>query len=178
VAWTFYEIDPQIVEVARHPRLFTYLSMCAGAQPNIVLGDARLRLREAPEGEYDLIVLDAFSSDAVPAHLMTREALALYLRKLAPGGVLAFHVSNRSLQLERVAGGIAREAGLASRIFDDGRQGSDVGLDASTWVAVARTAADFGPLASDPNWPEFDPAVYKLEVWRDDFSDILSVFRW
>ena len=114
----------------------------------------------------------------MPAHLMTREALALYLSKLAPGGVVAFHVSNRSLQLERVAGGIAREAGLASRIFDDGRQGADAGLDPSTWVAVARNAADLGPLASDTDWPEFDPDVYRLEVWRDDFSDILSVFRW
>ncbi len=177
-AWTFYEIDPMVVDIARNPRLFTYLSACAGARPNIVLGDARLRLREAADGAYDLIVLDAFSSDAVPAHLMTREALALYISKLAPGGVIAFHVSNRSLQLERVTGGIAREAGLASRIFDDGRQGSDVGLDPSTWVAVARTTEDLGSLASDPNWPEFDPAVYELEVWRDDFSDILSVFRW
>lgn len=177
-AWTFYEIDPMVVDIARDPRLFTYLSACAGAQPKIILGDARLRLREAADGAYDLIVLDAFSSDAVPAHLMTREALALYVSKLAPGGVIAFHVSNRSLKLERVAGGIAQEAGLASRIFDDGRQGSDVGLDISTWVAVARTTEDLGPLASDPNWPEFDPAVYKLEVWRDDFSDILSVFRW
>ncbi|HEX8147801.1 MAG TPA: fused MFS/spermidine synthase [Pyrinomonadaceae bacterium] len=177
-AWTFYEIDPLVVEIARDPRLFTYLSACSGARPNVVLGDARLRLREAAQGAYDLIVLDAFSSDAVPAHLMTREALALYLSKLAPGGVVAFHVSNRSLKLERVAGGIAREAGLASRIFDDRRQGSDAGLDASTWVAVARTASDLGPLASDTNWPEFDPAVYRLEVWRDDFSDILSVFRW
>lgn len=177
-AWTFYEIDPMVVDIARDPRLFTYLSACAGARPNILLGDARLRLREAADGAYDLIVLDAFSSDAVPAHLMTREALALYVSKLAPGGVIAFHVSNRSLQLERVAGGIAREAGLASRIFDDGRQGSDAGLDPSTWVAVARTTEDLGPLASDPNWPEFDPAVYELEVWRDDFSDILSVFRW
>jgi hypothetical protein len=177
-SWTFYEIDPMIVRVARDPRLFTYLSACAGARQEVVLGDARLRLREAPAGAYDLIVLDAFSSDAVPAHLMTREALALYQSKLAPGGVIAFHVSNRTLQLERVAGGIAREAGLASRIFDDGRQGNVVGLDISTWVAVARTQEDFGPLASDANWPEFDPAVYRLEVWRDDFSDILSVFRW
>lgn len=177
-AWTFYEIDPLVVDIARDPRLFTYLSACAGVRPEVVLGDARLRLREAPEGAYDLIVLDAFSSDAVPAHLMTREALALYLSKLAPGGVVAFHVSNRSLKLERVAGGIAREAGLASRIFDDGRQGADAGLDPSTWVAVARNDEDLGPLASDPNWPEFDPAVYELEVWRDDFSDILSVFRW
>ncbi|HEX8189552.1 MAG TPA: fused MFS/spermidine synthase [Pyrinomonadaceae bacterium] len=177
-AWTFYEIDPLVVDIARDPRLFTYLSACSGARPNVVLGDARLRLREAAPASYDLIVLDAFSSDAVPAHLMTREALALYLSKLAPGGVVAFHVSNRSLQLERVAGGIAREAGLASRIFDDGRQGADAGLDPSTWVAVARTAADLGPLASDTDWPEFDPDVYRLEVWRDDFSDILSVFRW
>jgi SAM-dependent methyltransferase len=177
-AWTFYEIDPMVVQIARDPKLFTYLSACAGAPPEVALGDARLRLQEAPDASYDLIVLDAFSSDAVPAHLMTREALALYLRKLAPGGVIAFHVSNRSLKLERVAGGIAREAGLVSRIFDDGRQGSDLGLDASTWVAVARAAEDLGPLASDPNWPEFDPAVYEFEVWRDDFSDILSVFRW
>ncbi|HEX7315800.1 MAG TPA: fused MFS/spermidine synthase [Pyrinomonadaceae bacterium] len=177
-AWTFYEIDPMVVNIARDPKLFTYLSACAGASQNVVLGDARLRLREAAPAAYDLIVLDAFSSDAVPAHLMTREALALYLSKLAPGGIIAFHVSNRSLKLERVAGGIAREAGLASRIFDDGRHGSDQGLDPSTWVAVARTAEDLGPLANDTNWPEFDPAVYELEVWRDDFSDILSVFRW
>jgi hypothetical protein len=177
-SWTFYEIDPSVVNIARDPRFFTYLSECAGARPSVVLGDARLRLREAPDGSYDLIVLDAFSSDAVPAHLMTREALALYLSKLKPGGVVAFHVSNRSLKLERVAGGIARDAGLASRIFDDSRQDNGHGLDASTWVAVARTDADFGPLASDPDWPEFDPAAYKLEVWRDDFSDILSVFRW
>ncbi|MBV9928403.1 MAG: fused MFS/spermidine synthase [Acidobacteria bacterium] len=177
-AWTFYEIDPQVGDIARDPRLFTYLSECAGARPNVVLGDARLRLREATPEAYDLIVLDAFSSDAVPAHLMTREALALYVSKLKPGGLVAFHVSNRSLQLERVAGGIAKDAGLAARIFDDGRQGADFGLDASTWVAVARADTDFGPLASDTNWPEFDRDVYKLEVWRDDFSDILSVFRW
>jgi hypothetical protein len=177
-AWTFYEIDPMVVDIARNPKLFTYLSECAGVQPGITLGDARLRLREARDGAYDLIVLDAFSSDAVPAHLMTREALALYLSKLAPGGVVAFHVSNRSLQLERVAGGIAADVGVASRIFDDGRQGGDGGLDPSTWVAVARREEDFGPLASDSNWQQFDPAVYQLEVWRDDFSDILSVFRW
>ncbi|HEX8720650.1 MAG TPA: fused MFS/spermidine synthase, partial [Pyrinomonadaceae bacterium] len=177
-SWTFYEIDPAVVRVARDPELFTYLSACSAARPNVVLGDARLRLKEAPDGAYDLITLDAFSSDAVPAHLLTREALALYVSKLAPGGVVAFHVSNRSLVLERVAGGIAAEARLAARIFADGRQGQEFGLDPSTWVAVARTAEDLGPLASDPNWPAFDPAVYKLEVWRDDFSDVVSVFRW
>jgi spermidine synthase len=165
--------------VARDPRYFTYLSSCAGAPIAVVVGDARLRLREAPDDAYDLIVLDAFSSDAVPAHLMTREALALYLSKLAPGGIIAFHVSNRSLHLERVAGGIAADAGLQARIFDDGRQSeSESAHDPSTWVAVARNVKDLGPLASDTNWPEFEPAVYKLEVWRDDFSDVISVFRW
>lgn len=177
-SWTFYEIDPAVVEVARDPRYFTYLSACAGAPVGVVVGDARLRLREARDGAYDLITLDAFSSDAVPAHLMTREALALYLRKLAPGGVIAFHVSNRALELERVVGGISEEAGLASRIFNDGRQGSELGLDSSTWVAVARNHEDLGQLTADTNWPEFDRDVYKLEIWRDDFSDVLSVFRW
>ncbi len=177
-SWTFYEIDPAVVEVARDPRYFTYLSACAGAPIGVVVGDARLRLREAGDGAYDLITLDAFSSDAVPAHLMTREALALYLRKLAPGGVVAFHVSNRALELERVVGGISEEAGLASRIFNDGRQGTELGLDSSTWVAVARNHEDLGQLTTDTNWPEFDRDVYKLEVWRDDFSDVLSVFRW
>jgi SAM-dependent methyltransferase len=177
-SWTFYEIDPAVVEVARDPRYFTYVSACAGAPIGVVVGDARLRLREARDGAYDLITLDAFSSDAVPAHLMTREALALYLRKLAPGGVIAFHVSNRTLELERVVGGISEEAGLASRIFNDGRQGSELGLDSSTWVTVARTSEDLGQLTTDTNWPEFDRDVYKLEVWRDDFSDVLSVFRW
>ncbi|HEX8686251.1 MAG TPA: fused MFS/spermidine synthase [Pyrinomonadaceae bacterium] len=177
-SWTFYEIDPAVVGVARDPAYFTYLSACAGAPVAVVVGDARLRLREAPAGAYDLIALDAFSSDAVPAHLLTREALALYVSKLAPGGVIAFHVSNRSLELERVVGGISADAGLHARIFNDGRHGAEFGLDPSTWVAVARTAEDLGPLAADADWPEFDPAVYKLEVWRDDFSDILGVFRW
>ena len=177
-SWTFYEIDPAVVAVARDPRFFTYLSSCARAPIAVVVGDARLRLREAADGAYDLIVLDAFSSDAVPAHLMTREALSLYLSKLAPGGVIAFHVSNRSLELERVAGGIAADAGLQARIFDDGRQSeSEPAHDPSTWVAVARNVEDLGPLASDTNWPEFEPAVYKLQVWRDDFSDVISVFR-
>ena len=177
-SWTFYEIDPAVVEVARDPRYFTYLSACAGAPIGVVVGDARLRLREARDGAYDLITLDAFSSDAVPAHLMTREALALYVSKLAPGGVVAFHVSNRALELERVVGGVSAEAGLASRIFNDGRQGAELGLDSSTWVAVARNDEDLGQLTADANWPEFDRDVYKLEVWRDDFSDVLSVFRW
>ncbi|HEX7958004.1 MAG TPA: fused MFS/spermidine synthase [Pyrinomonadaceae bacterium] len=176
-AWTFYEIDPAVVRLAREPALFTYLSACAGAPVSIVEGDARLRLREAPDGAYDLIALDAFSSDAVPAHLLTREALALYLSKLSATGVVAFHVSNRSLELERVAGGLAADARLHARIFDDRRQDDGTGLDPSTWVVVARDPEFLGALANDPRWLPLDASTHRLVLWRDDFSDVIGVFR-
>ena len=92
--WTFYEIDPVIERIARDPSLFTYLRDCP-AEFNVVLGDARLELAHAPEAGYGLIVADAFNSDAVPVHLLTREAIDLYLSKLKSDGVLAFDISNR-----------------------------------------------------------------------------------
>ncbi|MDT5296092.1 MAG: hypothetical protein QOJ76_2972 [Acidobacteriota bacterium] len=177
-SWTFYEIDPEVVRIARRPELFTYLSACTPAPVTVLLGDARLRLREAAGGAYDLIALDAFSSDAVPAHLLTREALALYLSKLAPGGVIAFHVSNRSLELERVVGGISADAGLAARVFADKRYDPETGIDPSTWVAVARSTQDLGALADDPRWQPLDAHTYRLELWRDDFSNVLRIFKW
>jgi hypothetical protein len=177
-AWTFYEIDPAVVQLARDPRLFTYLSKCAAAPVSVALGDARLRLREAPDRAYGLIVLDAFSSDAVPAHLLTREALSLYLSKLAPGGLLAFHTSNRALELERVVCGIAADAGLVSRVFADREYRPEIGKDISTWVVVARDAADLGALGADARWQPLDERLHRLEVWRDDFSNVVGVFKW
>ncbi|PYS97202.1 MAG: hypothetical protein DMF65_12120, partial [Acidobacteria bacterium] len=182
-AWTFYEIDPAVVRVAREPKLFTYLSACAAAPVSVVLGDARLRLRDAPASSYGLILLDAFSSDAVPAHLLTREALALYLSKLAPGGLVAFHVSNRSLELERVVGGDAADAGLVARVFSDNQSEEDrerdeeIGKDPSTWVVVARSEADLGALSADARWQPLDTRSRKLVLWRDDFSNVVSVFK-
>ncbi|HEV3469453.1 MAG TPA: fused MFS/spermidine synthase [Pyrinomonadaceae bacterium] len=175
--WTFYEIDPAVERLARGPA-FTYLSDCAAAPVEVVLGDARLRLREAAPEAYGLIVLDAFSSDAVPAHLLTREALDLYLSKLAPGGLIAYHTSNRSLNLQLVAGGVARDAGLAARVYGDAVSDPLLGKDRSEWVVVARRPEDLGPLASDPRWETLDEQGPRLEVWRDDFSDILGVFKW
>jgi hypothetical protein len=177
-AWTFYEIDPAVADVARRPELFTYLSACSAAPASVLLGDARLRLRDAPDGAYDLIALDAFSSDAVPAHLLTREALALYLSKLAPRGVVAFHVSNRSLELERVVGGLAADARLPARVFADKVYDADNGHDPSTWVAVARADADLAPLDADARWKTLDASTPGLVLWRDDFSDVLRVFKW
>ena len=178
-SWTFYEIDPEVIEIARDPALFTYLSSCASAPVRIVTGDARLRLREAPASAYDLIVLDAFSSDAVPAHLLTREAVALYLSKLAPGGRIAFHVSNRSLELERVALGVAADAGLDARIFADepDEKGRDPNHDASTWVVAARNAEDLGALARDARWQTANAFGKRPELWRDDFSNVVTLFK-
>ena len=180
-SWTFYEIDPEVVEIARDPALFTYLSACAAAPVNILTGDARLRLRDAPANAYDLMVLDAFSSDAIPAHLLTREAVALYLSKLAPGGIIAFHVSNRSLELERVALGVSADAGLAARIFEDGynpnEEGHDANHDPSTWVVAARAQEDLGRLASDTRWQTPGARDQRLVVWRDDFSNVITLFK-
>jgi hypothetical protein len=181
-SWTFYEIDPEVVNIARDPALFTYLSACSAAPVNVLTGDARLRLREAPAYAYDLIVLDAFSSDAVPAHLLTREALALYLSKLAPGGLVAFHVSNRSLELERVPLGLAADARLEARLFADnfkpGDAGRDPNHDPSTWVVLARDAEDLGALAADARWRPSSALAQRPELWRDDFSNVVTLLKW
>ncbi|MBX6312392.1 MAG: fused MFS/spermidine synthase [Isosphaeraceae bacterium] len=173
--WTFYEIDPVIARIARDPRYFTYLADCRAGLPEVILGDARLRLRDAPAGSYDLIVLDAFSSDAAPTHLLTREALRLYRRKLAAGGLLAFNLSSRYLDLDPVLGALARDAGLIGRIRHDldlSRAEVRAGKQPSIWAVLAARAADLGPLADDPRWQE--PRIRPQEViWTDDFSDIV-----
>jgi hypothetical protein len=177
--WTFYEINPEIVRLARDTHAFTYLRDCARAPTEVVLGDARLQMRGAPESHYGLILLDAFSSDAVPAHLLTREALDLYLSKLAEGGLIAFHVSNRGLDLHAVVGGLARDAGLAARVFDDPSFDNASGKEPSEWVVVARRPEDFSTLTSEANWQPLEESPRRrFEVWRDDFSDIIGVFKW
>jgi hypothetical protein len=175
---TFYEIDPAVERLARDPRYFTFLQDCP-AQVEVVLGDARLSLKEAPDFSYDLMVLDAFSSDAIPLHLVTREALALYLAKLRPGGMLAFHISNRYLDLEPVLGGLARDAGLACLIRDDknlGEAEKQARKSPSTWAVMGQGAEGLSRLAADPRW---HPAAGRPGLlWTDDFSNILEVFKW
>ncbi len=173
--WTFYEIDPGIVRVARNPRLFTYLRD-SPAETRVVLGDARLRLADAPPGAYDLIVLDAFTSDAVPVHLLTREALELYLSRLAPGGRIAFHISNRYLDLESVLAELTRERGLTARVGTGPVRGRSHYQQHSTWFVVARDAAGLAGLAPREGWraPRNRAGV---AAWTDDFSSVLGVFR-
>jgi SAM-dependent methyltransferase len=176
--WTFYEIDPLMERIARDPRLFTYLRDCPPAV-DVIIGDARLRLAEAAPATYDLIVLDAFSSDAIPTHLLTREALATYLRALAPGGVLAVHISNRYLDLEPVVAALARDAGLQALRGADRSNAwrREAAVTSSRWVAVARDSASFGLLRTMPGWEP--PAPRRgMRVWTDDYTDVLRVVNW
>lgn len=167
-----YDIDPASVRIASDPRLFTYLSNCTKGSYRVILGDARLKLREAPNGHYGLLVLDAFSSDSVPAHLLTTQALELYLAKLAPDGIVAFHISNRYLNLEPLLSGLSRRAGLSAFIRRDGG-GIVPGKYSSLWVVMARNDAALGGIANDLTWEKLQGDV----VWTDDFSNILSVLK-
>ncbi len=175
--WTFYELNPAVIRLARDSRFFGYLNSCAAAPVEIVQGDARLRLRDAANGSYDLIVLDAFSSDAVPVHLLTREAMRLYFAKLAPGGWLAMHVSNRSLDLHAVVARLAQDANLQAFYANDPRLDSQQGREPSQWIVLARPDTDLATLtAADPRWQPL-PANPRAPLWRDDFSSIISIFK-
>jgi hypothetical protein len=176
---TFYEIDPAVKQIATDPRYFTFMSQCAPTA-NIVLCDARLKLRDAPDGSYDLIVLDAFSGDTIPMHLLTRQAVALYVRKLAPGGILAFHVSNLHLRLAGPVAALARDAGLACRSDTDtvvSPAETAAGKRASQWMVMARNPSDLGDLATDPKWQAV-PNSGGVPVWTDDYSSLLPVIKW
>ena len=173
---TFYEIDPLIESVARNENLFTYLRDCPG-ENNVVLGDARLSLADAPDEEYGIIVADAFSSDAIPVHLMTREAIDLYFDKLQSDGVLLIHISNRHLELEPVLGNVAQDAGLVCRAQFDQENENTPGKFVSHWVMMSREEGDLGSMADDARWSSCDTNP-DSPVWTDDYSNLLSTFAW
>ena len=178
--WSFYEIDPAIERIARDPRYFTYLRDSQAESLEVVLGDARLRLRDAPDHAYQLIILDAFSSDSLPVHLITREAIGLYRAKLAPGGLLAFNLSTRYVDLDPVIGRQAEDAGWVCRInYDTSPSAEDLqaGKQPSIWAVMGATDADLAALASDSRWrlPTLRPHA---RVWTDDYSDLASYLRW
>jgi hypothetical protein len=174
--WSFYEIDPAILRIARNARFFTYLNDSQAGSIEIILGDARIRLLEAPGRRYQLIVLDAFSSDAVPVHLLSREAIGLYRAKLAPGGLLMFNLSNRYLDLDAIMGRQAVDAGLVCRVRYDltvSDEDNRLGKQPSIWAVLAETERDLGELASDPRWQSATPR-FASRAWTDDYSDVAS----
>jgi spermidine synthase len=173
--FTFYEIDSVVEQIARDPRYFTFLRDCA-PDAHIILGDARISLKNTPDRLYGMLVLDAFGADAIPVHLLTREAVQLYLSKLVDHGVLIFHISNRYLDLQKVLGNVASDAGLVALVENDTTD-IQAGKLPSRWVVMARAKDDLGKLIGDPRWIPLkrDP---RTRVWTDDYSSILAVFNW
>jgi hypothetical protein len=171
---TYYEIDPDIVRIASDPKLFNFVSECA-PDATMVIGDARQKLAAAPDGSYDLIMIDAFIGAAIPVHLLTREAVAMYLRKLKPGGLIAMHISNKNLELASVAAGVAEANGLIARVYDGGDVFEDA--DRYLWVprvaVLARNEADFGDLAQSEYWPVHE-RDQKQRIWSDDYSNVVG----
>jgi hypothetical protein len=176
--WTLYEIDPDVVRIARDPRYFTFLEECA-PDAAVALGDARLMLAQVPDAHYRVIILDAFSSASVPIHLLTREALELYFDKLEDGGVLVFHITNRHVKLASVLGNLAESLGLEARAR------LDTGLDAeararheaaSHWVVMSREREDLAALTSDERWQPVRPER-TVGVWTDDFSNLFRALQ-
>lgn len=176
--WTFFEIDPLVLRISSNPKYFTYLSNCA-VRPRVVIGDARLSMAKEPTGKFSLLIVDAFSSDAIPVHLLTREAFSLYERVLDPHGVLFVHISNKHLDLKPVVAALAKDAGLFALME---QHGPDEKIDGplaypSEWVVLAHSRNDLAGLNSDKRWIPL-PSRAAYQPWTDDYSNVFSVIRW
>jgi len=170
--WKFFEIDQSMVDTARDPKYFTYIQNCApDLQP--VMGDARLTFAREPDGIYDLIIVDAYSSDAIPIHLATEEAMEIYKDKLAPQGAVLMHVSNRHLELASVVVGIADANDLKSWVYSEDSNRDNEYIFATSVVVSVREGGDVGKLASSEQWAETE-ADENQRVWTDDYSNVLG----
>jgi hypothetical protein len=171
--WTFREIDPVVERLARDDRWFHFMAGC-GNHPAVVLGDARLSLAADTAARYDLVIVDVFSSDSVPVHMLTREALELYFARIKPGGIVLFHVSNRYLDLTPVVARLAMDAGAPARHLLVPPVGSERRRIGAEVVAVAAPGGELDALAAD-GWDAPQPGPV---LWTDERSDILGVIRW
>jgi len=165
------------VDIACNRGLFTFWSRCA-VEPELVLGDARVSLTRR-EQRHGLLVVDAFSSDAIPIHLITREALDLYRSRLAEDGFLAFNISNRYLDLQPVLADLAANANppLVCLAMDDLVGSKETGKFASRWVVLSSNTAVMKRVASKGLWQRL-PGRKGHPVWSDDFHNLFEVFRW
>jgi len=174
--WKFFEIDQSMVDTARDPRYFTYIRRC---EPDLkpVIGDARLTFAREPDGIYDLIIVDAYSSDAIPIHLATREAMNIYKNKLSAHGAVLMHVSNRHLELSSVVVGIAEANDLKSWVYSEDSGRDSEYIFSTSVVLSARQEGDIGKLASSDQWAETE-ADDRQRIWSDDYCNVLgAVYR-
>lgn len=179
--WTLFEIDPLMVSLATDPAVFSYLSQCK-PDARIVVGDARLKLADEPAARFDLLAVDAFSSDAIPLHLLTREAFETYRRTLSNQGILLVHVSNRFLELEPVVAAIAKELGMSARAltYFPGVDGRAKGYNASIWIALGRNEAAMARFVqatgAQADWLPIEPRE-GVPAWTDSFASVLPVLK-
>jgi len=172
---TFFDIDPQVEVIAR--KYFSFLSKC-GADCNVVIGDGRLELQRFPPHSFDMLMMDAFSSDSIPAHLISREAVQMYLSKLAPDGILLIHVSNRYLNVQKLAEQLVIDAGLvAFQRSESAGELSKEGKSSTNHVIAARQIEHLGQIPEMPGWNRVTEAP-GIAVWTDDYSSLLELMRW
>jgi SAM-dependent methyltransferase len=174
--WRFFEIDPTVIKIAKDPKNFTFISKC---QPDIdiAIGDARLTIAKEKDASFDLFIIDAFSSDAIPVHMLTKEAVQLFLDKLKPDGVVLLHTSNRYLDLNSVLGAILKELpeGTAAISVTDRAASGGYGQSISSNVIFAKSEAALQPYRSFDGVSDVDDGG--LRAWTDDYSDIWGAFR-
>jgi hypothetical protein len=175
---TFIEIDPAVVDIARDPRYFTYLDVCP-RDTRVLLGDGRVEMARLAPSSLDVILGDAFSSDAIPTHLITREAVRLYMNLLRPNGVLVLHVSNRHLAVVNEAVRVAVAEGLTARRWrSPGREVSTVGAlenPSASAVLITRSEAAMNALNLGTHWTV--PPRLTGRAWSDDFVDVVRALR-
>lgn len=181
--FTFYDVDPVVAQLAQQPEFFSYLTACGQDRCQIVIGDGRLRIAKADDQQFDMLLLDAFSSDAIPSHLVTREALALYVTKLKPQGLMVFHVSNRFLDLSIVLADLAADAKLAAIARNDSPMTEDeydawlaAGKADSAYVVLAPQSSSLDRLRAQRGWKELRPRG-QPQPWTDDYSNLLSILK-
>jgi hypothetical protein len=173
--WKFFEIDPAVIKISKDPKNFSFISKC---QPdiNIAVGDARLTVAKEPDSSFDLFIVDAYSSDAIPVHMLTKEAVEMFVAKLKPEGVVLFHTSNRYLDLNSVLGAIlkAMPEGTAAISVTDHRAAGGYGQSISSNVIFAKSEAALQPYRSFEGVGDLDDGG--LGPWTDDYSNILDPF--
>ncbi|MCF6250344.1 MAG: fused MFS/spermidine synthase [Methylococcaceae bacterium] len=175
--WTLYEIDPLVIDIAENPKYFTYLQHCS-KNTTMKVGDARLSLAKEKNNKFDLLIMDAFSSDSVPTHLLTREAIELYFTKLKPNGILAFHITNRHLALKKVFADHAHYLKLSALIQEFKPEKKIPLVIATDWVVMSKKAEILAPLRQSRlgNWQKL-PLYFGMKPWTDDFTNIIGIWK-
>jgi hypothetical protein len=177
-SWTFYEIDPLVVDIAMRQGWFTYMTNCA-SNAQIKLGDARLTLSKQQVQSLDMLVMDAFSSDAVPTHLLTAEAFDIYDRVLAKNGAVLIHVSNRYLNVEPVLASEAKARGWSAALlqFQPSELETKKGERASVWLMLTKTPTVLAQITRNGEWREIN-AAEEFRRWTDEYGSVSSLIKW